>query len=172
MSKFKYNRSPFVLIERELLNSSAFIELPKTASKVFLWFLARRQFVGYKVKGSKEWSNYNNGEIVFSYPEAETKFKLSRPRFSRALTALIEYGFIDINHHGGGMIKDMTTYYISDRWRDYGTLDFKEKTRRKDIRGLGFTKKNWEERTGRKRKTSSKLSNENVTGTSNGNVTV
>ena len=70
------------------------------------------------------------------------------------------------------MIKDMTTYYISNRWRDYGTPDFKEKTRRKDIRGLGFTKKNWEERTGRKRKTSSKLSNENVTGTSNGNVTV
>ena len=162
MSKFKYNRSPFVLIERELLNSSAFIELPKTASKVFLWFIARRQFVSSKVKGSKEWSNYNNGEIVFSYPEAVTRFKLSRPAFSRALTALIEYGFIDINHHGGGMIKDMTTYYISDRWRDYGTLDFKEKTRRKDIRGLGFTKKNWEERTGRKRITSSKLSNENV----------
>ena len=146
MSKFKYNRSPFVLIERELLNSSAFIELPKTASKVFLWFLARRQFVGYKVKGSKEWSNYNNGEIVFSYPEAETKFKLSRPRFSRALTALIEYGFIDINHHGGGMLGDASTYYISERWRDYGTDKFEKKTRQKDTRKLGFASEKMKKR--------------------------
>ena len=61
------------------------------------------------------------------------------------------------------MAKDMTTYYISDRWRDYKTPAFKEKTRRKDTSGLGFTKKNWEEKTGKKRKVSSKASNENVT---------
>ena len=24
------------------------------------------------------------------------------------------------------MVKDMTTYYISDRWRDYGTPEFKK----------------------------------------------
>ena len=54
------------------------------------------------------------------------------------------------------MAKDMTTYYISDRWRDYGIPDFKEESRRKDTRGLGFTKKNWEERTGKKRKAISK----------------
>ena len=103
-----------------------------------------------KVKSLIQWTNYNNGEIVFSYPEAVTKFQLSRPAFSRALTALIEYGFIDINHHGGGMFKDMTSYYISDRWRDYGTPAFKEKSRRKDTRKLGFTPENWEERTGKK----------------------
>ncbi|MGY8817621.1 MAG: hypothetical protein ACKVHB_07630, partial [Pseudomonadales bacterium] len=76
---------------------------------------------------------------------------LSKPRFSRALTALIEYGFIDINHHGGGMFNDMTTYHNSDRWRNYGTPDFKEKSRKKDTRGLGFTAKNWEERSKKKR---------------------
>ena len=172
MNSHKIHKSIKIVFERQLLNSSAFIKLPGTASKVLFWFLARRQYVSGKVKGSKEWTNYNNGEIVFSYAEAVTRFKLSRPTYSRALTALIKYGFVDINHHGGGMIKDMSTYYISERWRDYGTPDFKEKIRRKDTRGLGFTKKNWEERTGRKRKTISKLSNENVTGTSNGNVTV
>ena len=50
--------------------------------------------------------------MVFSYAEAENKFKLTRPRYSRALDALIKFGFIDINHHGGGMFKDMTTYYL------------------------------------------------------------
>jgi len=59
------------------------------------------------------------------------------------------------------MFKDMTTYYISDRWRDYGTSDFKEQSRPKDTRGLGFTKKNWEERSKKKRRTKLKTSNEN-----------
>jgi hypothetical protein len=155
-------KSQHIYTERSLINSLAFIKLPGTAAKVLLWFLARRQFVKLNKFRRREWVNKNNGEIVFSYAEALNKFMLSKPRFSRALTVLIEYGFIDINHHGGGMFKDMTSYYISDRWRDYGTPSFKEKSRRKDTRGFGFTKKNWEERTGRKRITSSKLSNENV----------
>ena len=51
------------------------------------------------------------------------------------------------------MVKDMTTYYISDRWRDYGTPEFKKQFRPKDTRGLGFTAKNWEERSKKKRRT-------------------
>ena len=173
MNSHKIHKSIKIVFERQLLNSSAFIKLPGTASKVLFWFLARRQYVSGKVKGSKEWTNYNNGEIVFSYAEAidKDKFKLTRPRFRRALDNLIKFGFIDINHHGGGMAKDMTTYYISDRWRDYGTPDFKEKSRRKDTRGLGFTAKNWEERSKKKRRTKLKISNKNVTATSNKNVT-
>ena len=149
------------------------MELSGTASKVLFWFQARRKYVNDKVKGSKQWTNYNNGEIVFSYAEAidKDKFKLTRPRFRRALDNLIKFGFIDINHHGGGMFKDMTTYYISDRWRDYGTSDFKEQSRRKDTRKLGFTPENWEERSKKKRRTKLKTSNKNVTGTSNKNIT-
>ena len=167
------SKSQNVYIERPLIGSLAFKELPGTASKVLLWFKARRKYRSDKVKGSKQWTNYNNGEIVFSYAEAinKDKFKLTRPRFRRAIDNLIKFGFIDINHHGGGMAKDMTTYYISDRWTDYGTPDFKEKSRRKDTRGLGFTKKNWEERSKKKRRTKLKTSNENVTRTSNKNVT-
>ena len=173
MNSHKIHKSIKIVFERQLLNSSAFIKLPGTASKVLFWFLARRQYVSGKVKGSKEWTNYNNGEIVFSYAEAidKDKFKLTRPRFRRALDNLIKFGFIDINHHGGGMAKDMTTYYISDRWRDYGTPDFKEKSRRKDTRKLGYTPENWEERSKKKRRTKLKISNENVTTTSNENVT-
>lgn len=173
MSKSKSRKSTVVVFERQLLNSLAFIKLPGTASKVLFWFLARRQFVSLKVKGSKEWTNFNNGEIVFSYAEAidKEKFKLTRPRFRRALDNLIKFGFIDINHHGGGMIKDMTTYYISERWKDYGTPEFKEQFRPKDTRGLGFTSKNWKERSEKKRRMKLKASNKNVTGTSNKNVT-
>ena len=173
MNSHKIHKSIKIVFERQLLNSSAFIKLPGTASKVLFWFLARRQYVSDKVKGSMQWTNYNNGEIVFSYAEAidKDKFKLTRPRFRRAIDNLIKFGFIDINHHGGGMAKDMTTYYISDRWRDYGTPDFKEKSRRKDTRGLGYTPENWEEKSKKKRLSKSKIGNENVTRTSNKNVT-
>ena len=164
-------KSQHIYTERSLINSLAFIKLPGTAAKVLFWFLARRQFAKLSKFRRREWVNKNNGEIVFSYAEAENKFNLTRPRYSRALDDLIKFGFIDINHRGGGMFKDMTTYYISDRWRDYGTSDFKEQSRPKDTRGLGFTKKNWEERSKKKRRTKLKTSNENVTRTSNKNVT-
>ena len=167
------SKSRPIYIERQLLNSLAFIKLPGTAAKVLFWFLARRQFSEVRKFRRKEWVIKNNGEIIFSYPEAidKEKFKLTRPRFRRALDNLIKFGFIDINHHGGGMVKDMTTYYISERWRDYGTSEFKEVTRPKDTRGLGFTSKNWEERSKNKRRNKLKTSNKNVTGTSNESVT-
>ena len=48
-------------------------------------------------------------------------------------------------------------------WRDYGTPEFKKQFRPKDTRGLGLTRENWEEITGKKRKASLKTSNKNVT---------
>ena len=69
------------------------------------------------------------------------------------------------------MVKDMTTYYISERWRNYETPKFKEVVRPKDTRGLGYTPENWEEKSKKKRRSKSKIGNENVTRTSNKNVT-
>ena len=114
----------------------------------------------------------NNGKIVFPYCEAKKKYNIPASTFSRSIDQLIEFGLIDINHLGGGMAKDMTTYYISYRWEYYGTPEFKNKFRPKDTRGLGLTSENWEEITGKKRKASLKISNENVTRTSNNSVTV
>ena len=64
------------------------------------------------------------------------------------------------------------SFFLLEQWRrDYKTPAFKEKTRRKDTRKLGFTPENWEERSKKKRRTKLKTSNENVTATSNKNVT-
>jgi DNA-binding PadR family transcriptional regulator len=58
----------------------------------------------------------------------------------RAITELTEKGFIDITHSGSGGVKgDKSKYAISERWRDWGTDRFIEKTRKKDTRqGRGF----------------------------------
>ena len=61
------------------------------------------------------------------------------------------------------MVKYPTTYFISNRWEDYSTIEFKEKYRPKDTRGLGFTEENWEKMTGKKGCNGSNISNKNVT---------
>ena len=128
----------------------AFQKLTANSILVYLEFLYRRQLV--QVGKRKEWIIKNNGEIIFTYAEAWEKFKIYRSTFCRSISQLIELGFIDIAHHGGGMLKDCSKYGISDRWKNYGKEEFKNKTRQKDTRKLGFTKENWEKQTGRKRK--------------------
>jgi hypothetical protein len=171
MSAPKYLSNKGIFIEKASIKFLTSNRLTKTAVIVLLLFLKKRQLKDMGRQGKVRWVIVNNGEIVFPYCEAKNKYGIPATTFSRAIDQLIKFGLIDINHHGGGMAKDMTTYYISDRWRDYGIPDFKEKSRRKDTRGLGFTKKNWEERSKKKRRTKLKISNENVTATSNKNVT-
>ena len=158
-----------IWIEREMILSSAFHKLNGRAMEVLLLFLYRRQWSRPSQKG--KWYTTNNGEIVFPYKEAKKRFKIPKSSFARAIDSLIEYGFIDIAHLGGGLIGDCTKYSISNRWRNYDTDRFVQKKRLKDTRGFGFTAKNWEEKTGRKRRIESKSGIKNDTRTSNKNDT-
>ena len=158
-----------IWIEREMILSSAFHKLNGRAMEVLLLFLYRRQWKQAGRKG--KWYTTNDGEIVFPYKEAKKRFKIPKSSFARAIDSLVEYGFINIAHLGGGLIGDCTRYSISDRWRNYDTERFVQKTRPKDTRGFGFTSKNWEEKTGRKRRKQSKSGIKNNTRTSNKNDT-
>ena len=158
-----------IWIERQMILSSAFHKLNGRAMEVLLLFLYRRQWSQPSQKG--KWYTTNNGEIVFPYKEAKKRFKIPKSSFARAIDSLIEYGFIDIAHLGGGLIGDCTKYSISNRWRNYDTDRFVQKKRPKDKRGFGFTAKNWEEKTGRKRRIESKSGIKNDTRTSNKNDT-
>ena len=158
-----------IWIEREMILSSAFHKLNGRAMEVLLLFLYRRQWKQAGREG--KWYTTNNGEIVFPYKEAKKRFKIPKSSFARAIDNLIEYGFIDITHLGGGLIGDCTKYSISNRWRNYDTDRFVQKKRSKDTRGFGFTAKNWEEKTGRNRRIESKSGIKNDTRTSNKNDT-
>ena len=109
------------------------------------------------------WVTKNNGEIVLTYAETTKKFGIARSTFRNSIDQLVKLGFIDIAHHGGGMMKDSSKYGISERWREYGKEEFIKKSRNKDHRKLGYTKNNWEEQTGRKRKRKSKIGINNDT---------
>jgi len=131
-----------IYLEAELLNSKAFRSLSKWAAQVYLRFLAKRVITKEKHK-SKSSSRriVNNGEIVFCYSEAE-KMGIPRREFRNAVDELIAKGFLDINHQGaGGRARDMTTYYVADRWKKWNTPDYKptKNPRVKDtIQGRGW----------------------------------
>jgi hypothetical protein len=159
-----------IWIERKMILAPVFRKLNGRAKDVLLLFLYRRQWT--KSEGKKgKWYTTNDGQIVFPYKEAQKRFHIPRSTFTRAIDNLIEYGFIDIARLGGGLIGDCTKYSISNRWEEYGTDKFVQKTRPKDTRGFGFNKKNWEEKTGKKRREKSKLGIKNDTRTSNNNDT-
>ena len=152
-----------MFVDRRMHRSPAFRKLTASSIFILLEFYSRRQVAKIPRRG---WQIRNNGEIVFTYDEAKSKFRIARSTFRSSIDQLVELGFIDIAHHGGGMMKDCSKYGISERWRDYGREEYIKKSRKKDTRKLGFTTKNWEDRTGRRRRPKSKISISNDTGSS------
>ena len=150
-----------MFIPKRMHRCRAFRELTASSILVLLEFLSRRQMV--KVGRRYRWLIKNNGEIVLTYAETTAKFGIARSTFRNSIDQLVKLGFIDIAHHGGGMMKDSSKYGISERWREYGKEEFIKKSRKKDNRKLGYTKDNWEDRTGRKRKCKSKIGINNDT---------
>ena len=140
-----------MFIHRRMHRNPAFRKLNPSSTFVLFEFLYRRKVtqVPTKVGRGKEWIISNNGEIFFTYDEAENNFGIPRSTFRRAIDQLVDLGFIDITHHGGGMMKDASKYAISERWKEYGKKEFLKKPRPKDTRGLGFTKENWKKTAGK-----------------------
>tara|TARA_Y100001960_G_scaffold7438_1_gene7355 strand:- start:308 stop:922 length:615 start_codon:yes stop_codon:yes gene_type:complete len=143
-----------MFIPRRMHRSPAFRELTTSSTLILFEFLYRRQMIPIR----ENWIIKNNGEIILTYAEIRKRFGIARSTIRSSIDQLVKLGFIDIAHHGGGMMKDCSKYGISERWKDYGKDVFIEKSRKKDSRKLGFTKDNWEKQTGRKRKNKSKIS--------------
>ncbi len=104
--------------DRELRESEAFRYLTKSSLLVLMDFYAKRQ-VDKKTKKRMT----NNGELFFTYAEAEQK-GYTRATFQRALDQLIERGFIDVTFTGAGLYKSASQYALSDRWQKFGRSDF------------------------------------------------
>lgn len=154
-----------VYLDREMLKSLAYRTLPSgTAHIVLTDFLMKRQFIRRpNGKGKKEYIISNNGEIQYSYKEAEGR-GITKPAFQRAIDALMAHGFIRIAHHGaGGRKGDVNLYELRNEWRKWqkGMISF---IRPKDMRkGVGFALVH-----SRKKQ---KLGNVNVTPSINADVT-
>ncbi|UCD51437.1 MAG: hypothetical protein JSW27_02160 [Phycisphaerales bacterium] len=141
----KPRKSSVIVLRRQLLASPAWWSLSATAMKVYMIFLTKRKMgpLQTKKKRSRNFVCLNNGEIVFTYQEARTKYGLTASRFRRALDELIETGFIDITATGAGLYKVATLYAVAERWQEYGTPDFVRAERPRRGKGYpGFKKGN------------------------------
>ena len=120
-----------------MVKSEAWLSLSGAAIIVYLIFRTKCRIDKLQGKpGKRRRVILNNGEIVFTYSEAQKKYGISASRFRRAIDELLAKGFIDIAATGAGLYKVATWYAISDRWREYGTSEFKQATRTK--RSIGY----------------------------------
>ena len=153
-------KSKVIVLEQNLVKSEAWLSLSRTAIIAYLIFRTKCQIGKLQGKpGKGRRVILNNGEIVFTYIEAKKRYRISRKRFGRALRELVAKGFIDIAHTGMGVHKVATWYAISERWRDYGTPQFKEvKWPKPNIANPGFKRGNKLWRKAHKKKSSAKKS--------------
>ena len=105
------------------MESDAFRSLNGTAIIVLLRFLQKRRLKKVKWKRKDAWRIINNGEIVFTYDEAE-KMELSRNQFRDAKNTLLERGFISESSSEGGLFRKTCLYsvHVSDSeqpWVDW-----------------------------------------------------
>lgn len=141
MQKRKFRNESFCLLESRLIESEAFLNLSgKAAILVLIRFhqkAHRRRAKGRK--GIKNMVITNNGQIIFTYSEAQ-ELGISRKTFHRVLRELVEdRGFINIREPGNWFLRQPTKFAISERWKRYGTAEYESvKIERALPSGLGF----------------------------------
>lgn len=147
-----------IVLEQRLVKSAAWLSLSGTAKDVYLVFRTKCRMEKRRGKPAKRSPVIaNNGEIEFTYAEAEQKYAIKKGRFTRALDQLLDRGFIDVAATGMGVHKVKTCYAISERWRDYGTVQFKAATRPKpSIANPGFKRGNRHWKKAHEKKSSAK----------------
>ena len=143
--KYQRRRYRDMYISRDIILSDAIRQLSGKALWVYMIFLTKKvmkPFEGGKSKRSRKGKYYieNQGEITFTYGEALEKHGMTRPLFARAISQLVEFGFIDIAKTGSGLHKDVSLYGISDRWQQFGTNGFVADKRPKRLLHYGFTR--------------------------------
>ena len=111
---------PFFWVEREILDSPAYLDLGHPASRVLLHFLAKCQYQKQKSAKRTEWIISNNGDLVFSYQEARDR-GLSSATFRNCLVELQSHGFLQqtVKGRGGalGMDHRPSRFALSDDWK-------------------------------------------------------
>ena len=143
--RFKARKWDKMFVSRKVITSKAFLDLKTAAScQVYLIFLSKCRVEKVQTRPmsrEKEWQVTNNGEIQFTYIEAESYYGISAGKFTRAIDENIRVGLIDIAKTGLGLHKDVTLYAISDRWEKFGTDEFVVMKRPKRKQQFGFAGK-------------------------------
>jgi hypothetical protein len=116
--KKRVNNPPFVQLPWKMLNSQAYKDLPPSPAKALPYFLG-------KVKRNQNDPYRYTDEFSFSYTEGK-KLGFAPATFSKAIQALVTFGFVDPVDKGGlrGDSKSCNLFKLSTRWEAYGAKNF------------------------------------------------
>ena len=152
-----------LFVDKRLPTSKAFLSLSASAIKALFIFYRKRRFEKHKGKpGKRDYVFVNNGQLVFPYNES-MKYGFTRTSFLKALRDLIEKGFLDITHRGGGLEGDVSLYKLSDRWLKYDTAEFEHVNPPEPRRYNSALKIYWSEKKSLSKQTFTASSIKNVT---------
>lgn len=132
----KHKKTRKIVVDRELFESPAWLSLTGASTQVYMLFRLRLKSEKTGRRGHEKWIFSNHRALILPYREAEAKYKITQPRFLRAIDDLVEHGFLDIVKPGSGTARLSTLYGVSERWRSYGTPDFEDRTRPKGYSGF------------------------------------
>ena len=116
-------KSPRIYFESDLLKSDAFWDLTGAAPQIYMVFRMKCVFADRTIGKRKERIIVNNGEITYTFVEAEKHHGIPKSTFLRARDQLIEVGLIEIIKDGE--CHHTTKYAISDNWRQYPDQSYK-----------------------------------------------
>lgn len=133
------------MLEPALIESDAFMDL---SGKAAITCLIRFHQKAYKKKKDGRKKGYknlvitNNGEIIFTYGEAQELGIKSTATFYKVVRELVEdKGFIDMSVSGNWYHKEPNKFAISERWKRYGTPQYERiEIPRQLPKGIGFKK--------------------------------
>jgi len=130
----KLRKSLKTWIWHGIVESRAFVALTGKSPQVLLIFYRKVRVEPAKhPKYRNEMIPSNDGALEFCYSEAKRR-GITTGQFTRAISQLVEFGFIDIVEPGTGLFKVKTIYSLSDRWQKWGTPEFVKHERAKDER--------------------------------------
>ena len=113
---------PYLWIKRTLLKSEAYTDLKFSSRSALLYFFYKGTHKNIsKNPKAPEWVMTNNGQIKFTYAEAES-FGFSRKTFRAALLDLQVHGFIEVTRRGFGGVgefKAESEYGLTEAWRTW-----------------------------------------------------
>jgi hypothetical protein len=141
--KRKFHVGSYCMLSCHVIESDAFRELSGGAAyRILIRFyqkIHRHRPKRKPIKDPDKLKMTNDGEITLTYAEAG-EFGLSEKTYNRVLHELVEdKGFIDIAECGNWYHRQPTRFAVSDRWKHYGTPQYKRvKMPRGLPRGLGF----------------------------------
>lgn len=112
----KHKLPPGTWLEREMLESEAYLSLKGFAPQLLSLTLLKRQFENHGRKGKQKRVCVNCDKLNITYTEFKNRYGITQPRMTRAIDELLEKGFLSIVYPGGTFRQDKAIYALSDKW--------------------------------------------------------